>query len=130
MPPHAGLAAYRLTALRPLPKSLVGLSGGGVRCLQIEKRGNAPFFLIVRVWSSEFDDYRRDLRTRTIQAIAPKKARARITTPQFPTAGIVVPGRSVVVVVDPGGWVVVVVEVVVVIVVVVGTWHSGALMVF
>jgi hypothetical protein len=35
-----------------------------------------------------------------------------------------------VVLVDPGGWVVVVVEVVVVVVVVVGTWHSGALMVF
>jgi len=35
-----------------------------------------------------------------------------------------------VVLVDPGGWVVVVVEVVVVVMVVVGTWHSGALMVF
>jgi len=35
-----------------------------------------------------------------------------------------------VVLVDPGGWVMVVVEVVVVVVVVVGTWHSGALMVF
>jgi len=35
-----------------------------------------------------------------------------------------------VVLVDPWGWVVVVVGVVVVVVVVVGTWHSGALMVF
>src|SRR3990172_7006255 len=41
-----GGAAYRLTALRPLPKSLVGLSGGGNRCPQIEKKGKAPLFFV------------------------------------------------------------------------------------
>ncbi len=58
-----------------------------------KKNGDlTPFFSITKFDLIQIASYRRrDLRALSIQAIAPKKARARIVIPQLPTVGIFTP---------------------------------------